>query len=567
MKNLSVKMKLAVGSGSLLVIPVALSAFSVFTLNRANDAFEAARFATEKRGLALELESSVEKQTTAVRGFLLTGRQDLLKHDEEGKQSQGEALDQLRQSVHTEQGKQYLAEIMRLLPIWRGYADREIELRRQNKDKEAVDMAFGEQVSQARNDLRKTITTMVDYQQMREEEALRLERAQQAQARWLIIGVSLFGVVVGSLLSWLVARSITGITARMLALIHQVAANNLAAEDIFVNSNDELGKAALALNHMKNNLREIIQTIAGTAEHVASASEEISSSAQQSVQGAETQKDQAVQVATAMQEMSATVMQVSDNSQRAAEAARSAELKAREGGTIVEETLNKMRTIAASVSATASKMTELGKSSVQIGNIIGVIDDIADQTNLLALNAAIEAARAGEQGRGFAVVADEVRKLAERTTTATKEIAQMIQNIQDETKIAVQAMEDGNKQVEDGVRSTAQAGSSLKEIIGMSEQVGEMITHIATAATEQASATEQVNSNMDQIALLVKESAVGSQQSAKACQDLSSLALDLQGMVGKFRFEESRPASREDGSSLRAGTMRKGKTMAAGAGR
>jgi methyl-accepting chemotaxis protein len=238
-----------------------------------------------------------------------------------------------------------------------------------------------------------------------------------------------------------------------------------------------------------------------------------------------------------MQEMSATVMQVSESSNKAAEASQHAAETARRGGAIVEETVTRMRVIADSVSATAKKVEELGKSSDQIGRIIGVIDDIADQTNLLALNAAIEAARAGEQGRGFAVVADEVRKLAERTTTATKEIAQMIQNIQDETGIAVSAMEQGTRQVEEGVSSTAKAGESLKEIIQMSEQVGEMITHIATAATQQSSATEQVNNNMDQIARLVKESAVGAQQSAKACQDLSSLALDLQKMVGEFKLE------------------------------
>src|SRR5205085_10849113 len=177
-------------------------------------------------------------------------------------------------------------------------------------------------------------------------------------------------------------------------------------------------------------------------------------------------------------EMSATVLQVSDNSNKAADASRKAAETARHGGTIVDETLGKMRVIAGSVSGTAKKMEELGKSSDQIGHIIGVIDDIADQTNLLALNAAIEAARAGEQGRGFAVVADEVRKLAERTTTATKEIAQMIKSIQDETKVAVTAMEEGTKQVEDGVKTTSQAGDALKEIIQMSEQVGEMITHI-----------------------------------------------------------------------------------------
>jgi methyl-accepting chemotaxis protein len=177
-----------------------------------------------------------------------------------------------------------------------------------------------------------------------------------------------------------------------------------------------------------------------------------------------------------------------------------------------------MRSIAESVSSTAKKVDELGQSSDQIGRIIGVIDDIADQTNLLALNAAIEAARAGEQGRGFAVVADEVRKLAERTTKATKEIAEMMRTVQEETKVAVAAMEQGTKQVEEGVTTTSRAGDSLKQIIHMSEQVGEMITHIATAATEQSSATEEINNNMDQIAKLVKESVAGANESAKACQ-------------------------------------------------
>jgi len=348
------------------------------------------------------------------------------------------------------------------------------------------------------------------------------------------VGITVVICVAGTML----ARSIAAGMAGMLGMIQEIAANNLAIADLEVKSEDEIGQAGRALNRMKDNLREVIQAIAGTAEHVASASEEISSSAAQQAQGAETQKDQTAQVATALQEMSSTVMQVSENSSKAAEASGKAAETARHGGTIVDQTLASMRSIAESVSGTAKKVEELGKSSDQIGRIIGVIDDIADQTNLLALNAAIEAARAGEQGRGFAVVADEVRKLAERTTSATKEIAQMIQQVQSETKMAVTAMEAGTRKVEEGVQTTAQAGDSLKEIIHTSEQVGEMITHIATAATEQSSATEEINNNMEQIAKLVKESADGAQQSAKACQDLSGLALDLQKLVGNFRLGE-----------------------------
>ena len=237
----------------------------------------------------------------------------------------------------------------------------------------------------------------------------------------------------------------------------------------------------------------------------------------------------------------ATVHEVSENCNKAAESAHETAQTARRGGTIVEDTLAHMRSIAGSVRETAQKVQELGSRSDQIGKIVGVIDDIADQTNLLALNAAIEAARAGEQGRGFAVVADEVRKLAERTTKATKEIAEMIQSVQTETRGAVEKMQSGTQQVEKGVEVTAKAGSSLKQIIGQAEHVGEMVTHIATAANEQSSATEQVNSNMDQINKLVAESAEGAQQSAKACEQLSGLAFELQNLVSRFKLGQQTP--------------------------
>ncbi len=354
----------------------------------------------------------------------------------------------------------------------------------------------------------------------------------------MLLGIGIAVAVVVSVLGLMMAKGILGPLRQTMLVLQALAANDLT-QSVNVDSTDEIGAMGSALNQAIENIANTVQAMAGTAEHVASASEELSSSAAQQAQGAETQNNQAAQVATAMQEMSSTVLQVSENSNQAAEASSQAAEIARKGGSIVEQTLAKIRVIADSVESTARKMEELGKSSDQIGRIAGVIDDIADQTNLLALNAAIEAARAGEQGRGFAVVADEVRKLAERTTTATKEIAQMIKTIQSETKVAVAAMKEGTAQVEEGVTTTSQAGDALKEIIRMSEQVGEMITHIATAATEQSSASEEVNKNMEQIARLVKESSDGAQQSAKACQDLSGLAFDLQKMVGNFQLREN----------------------------
>jgi len=578
MNKLSLRMKLGGGFGILLILLVATGFVAYNAVGQLADISNRVDEIMLKKDMASQIEAAIEKQTTGVRGFLLAGKEDLLKHDEEGKQEFSDNMDRLGKILTTEEGKRLHAEIQRSYNEFRNFADREVELRRAGKLKDAEAVMMAPQTMEVRAQLRKNLAALIALESKLKEQLTGEQSAIESHARSLVLMLALTGIAVGLLVGILVTRSITAAIARMLGLIQEIAANNLAVEDMSITSQDEIGRAGTALNRMKNNLREMIQSIAGTAEHVASASEEISSSATQQAQGAETQKDQTTQVATAMQEMSSTVLQVSDNSNKAAEASRQAADTARHGGGIVEDTLCKMRAIAESVRGTAQKMEELGKSSDQIGRIIGVIDDIADQTNLLALNAAIEAARAGEQGRGFAVVADEVRKLAERTTTATKEIAQMIKNIQDETKTAVTAMEAGNRQVEEGVKSTAQAGDALKEIIRMAEQVGEMITHIATAATEQSSASEQVNGNMDQIARLIKESAVGAQQSAKACQDLSGLALDLQKMVGSFRLDAANRYAdeRRDRHSKHAAAVSgelaahpeaSAKALAAGAGR
>jgi methyl-accepting chemotaxis protein len=240
------------------------------------------------------------------------------------------------------------------------------------------------------------------------------------------------------------------------------------------------------------------------------------------------------QVATTMQEMAATVREVSHHSITAARSAASAAESARKGGKTVEDVLERMRGIAASVGESAANIEHLGVRSDEIGRIVGVIDEIASQTNLLALNAAIEAARAGDQGRGFAVVAGEVRRLAERTTLATREIAAVIQNVQAATAEAVRQMRHGTAAVEQGVEVAGFAGESIRQIIREADNVGSMVAQIASAATQQATATEEVNASMGQISELAAEAADGSQLSARACEQLFDLALGLQNMVDRF---------------------------------
>jgi methyl-accepting chemotaxis protein len=559
MKRLSLKMKLGVGFGALLVILVATSVTSYISVRRLSELSAAEDKIAQGRFYATSIDSLINNQKAEYRAFMLMNREEEMTRYAENTRRLTEDFDKLEATLTTDKGRKLVAHLRQTLDTYHGLIDRTVKLHRAGKKQQAIDLITEPKSDAVRADLGKTIEEIIELQIMLKAAAREQEVVSESRANMLIVSLAILSVILGVVVAALIARSVTAGILGMVTLIRQIAANNLAIEDMEVTAEDEIGRAGHALNEMKNKLRGMIQSIAQTAEHLASASEQISSSAAQQAQSADSQKDQASQVATAMQEMSSTVQQVSENSNRAAEASRQAAETARRGGTIVDQTLNKMRGIAEAVSGTAKKVEELGKSSDQIGRIIGVIDDIADQTNLLALNAAIEAARAGEQGRGFAVVADEVRKLAERTTGATKEIAQMIKNIQDETRVAVTAMESGTRQVEEGVTSTAQAGDSLKEIIHMAEQVGEMITHIATAATEQSSAAEQVNQSMDQIARLVTESADGAQQSAKACQDLSGLALDLQKMVGNFQLEETKPYN----SAPR--TAKPGKTLAAAA--
>jgi methyl-accepting chemotaxis protein len=335
--------------------------------------------------------------------------------------------------------------------------------------------------------------------------------------------------------------------------------------ELMTNRSDEIGDLLRAFDKFVSTIRSSLLEVRDVSTAVASASSEISCSTEQMASGANEQTTQTGEVASAVEEMTKTIIENSRNANETVVVARDARKAAQEGGDVVRSTIAAMKEIEHVVKNSATTIHKLGKSSSQIGEIISVIDDIADQTNLLALNAAIEAARAGEQGRGFAVVADEVRKLAERTTKATKEIADMITRIQHETNGAVQSMEAGTKKVDDGIQLADEAGKSLNDLVAISQRVTDMVTQIAAASEQQSSASEQISRNVEAINAVTSVSAAGTQQIARAAEDLNHLTEQLQTSVGRFKLaNESRDHSFGSGKIPKRATRRKSAVTFAG---
>lgn len=305
---------------------------------------------------------------------------------------------------------------------------------------------------------------------------------------------------------------------------------------IVIKSNDEFEQLADEINSLVDKIRGIISQIAQTSEQVSSSAEELQANASQMAAGAEEVAAQAATVATAGEQMSATSGDIAQNCQMASEGSQQASAAAVAGARVVDETIQVMTSISDRVRSSAKAVESLGSRSDQIGEIVGTIEDIADQTNLLALNAAIEAARAGEQGRGFAVVADEVRALAERTTRATREIGEMIKAIQQETKGAVVAMEEGVVEVAKGSEKAADSGSALEQILQQINDVNSQIHQVATAAEEQTATTSEISNNMQQITEVIARTSSGAKDSASAANKLSVLADDLRRIVSQFKI-------------------------------
>ncbi|SFI72119.1 MULTISPECIES: methyl-accepting chemotaxis protein [unclassified Pseudomonas] len=347
------------------------------------------------------------------------------------------------------------------------------------------------------------------------------------------IVVSVAAALLTVLLAWLLTRSIVAPLRKAVEVAETIAGGNLT-KTIEDDGKDEPARLLNALSTMQGNLRQTIQHIAGSATQLASAAEELSAVTEEASKGLQQQNNEIDQAATAVNEMTAAVEEVARNAVSTSEASTQSNQAAREGRDRVVETVGAIQTMTQDVQNTAAMIEGLATQGRDIGKVLDVIRAIAEQTNLLALNAAIEAARAGEAGRGFAVVADEVRALAHRTAQSTQEIEKMVAGIQNGTGEAVQSMQQSNQRTQDTLEMARAAGVALEQITQSISLINERNLVIASASEEQAQVSREVDRNLVNIRDLATQSAAGANQTSAASHELSRLAVDLNGMVARF---------------------------------
>ncbi len=350
----------------------------------------------------------------------------------------------------------------------------------------------------------------------------------------LVIALLVAATVLTFLCAIVLTRSIVKPIDEVLAVAEQIAVGNLT-HSIRPEGSDEAARLQKAIARMQEQLRDTLQQISGSATQLASAAEELNSVTEESARGLQQQNNEIEQAATAVTEMTSAVEEVARNAVSTSEASAEATRSATDGRDLVLETVSAIERMSNDVQSTSVLVGNLAEQSRDIGKVLDVIRGLADQTNLLALNAAIEAARAGEAGRGFAVVADEVRALAHRTQQSTAEIERMVSSIQGGTEQAVSSMRNSTERAESTLNIARGAGSALDTITGAVAQINERNLVIASAAEEQAQVAREVDRNLVNINDLSVQSATGAHQTSAASAELSRLAVDLNGLVARFR--------------------------------
>ncbi|MCJ8207314.1 methyl-accepting chemotaxis protein [Pseudomonas sp. RGM2987] len=389
-------------------------------------------------------------------------------------------------------------------------------------------------VVQARKEMTDQGTTIVTLSEQLYQIQLDRRDAESAQARTLQLVSTLLALLVGIVAAIIITRQITGPLRDTLAVVERIAGGDLS-HNVIVTRRDELGVLQQGIARMGVTLRDLISGIRDGVTQIASAAEELSAVTEQTSAGVNSQKVETDQVATAMHEMTATVQEVARNAEEASQAAAAADGEARAGDQVVSEAIAQIERLASEVARSTDAMTVLQQESDKIGSVMDVIKAVAEQTNLLALNAAIEAARAGEAGRGFAVVADEVRGLAQRTQKSTEEIEGLVAGLQNGTQQVAAVMNNSRSLTDSSVALTRKAGASLENITRTVSNIQSMNQQIAAAAEQQSAVAEEISRSIINVRDVSEQTAAASEETAASSVELARLGNQLQMMVSHFR--------------------------------
>lgn len=377
----------------------------------------------------------------------------------------------------------------------------------------------------------RAVLELVEQAKVEEEQAM---AADSRKAVLMLGAMGLAAVILGLLAALLISRSIVAPLQQTVLFAQRIAAGDLT-HDLPQDRRDEPGQLMAAMQRMSISLRTLVGRIGAGVSQIAAAAEQLSAITAQTSAGVQNQKMETEQTATAMHEMAATVQEVAQNAEQASLAARAADQEAQQGNQVVQQAVSQISHLATEVEESAAAIAALNQESARIGGVLEVIRNVAEQTNLLALNAAIEAARAGEQGRGFAVVADEVRALAKRAQDSTEEIEGLIASLQRLAKGAVDKMDSSRNLTQRTVTLAGEAGSALGRITQAVSTIEQMNQQIAAAAEEQSAVAETISESVTRVRDIGEQSASASQQTAASSAELARLGVELQGLVAQFR--------------------------------
>ena len=468
---------------------------------------------------AVDVSKQIQQARFQVRGYTFSGKPDFEKNATA-------AIDEAIVGVNTLAGdvsSQYIPQLQKANLALKGYRDAVGQYR----DAQLVSV--------------QALAKMTELGQQLLDNSEQLNNSQNAkrdadtrQAQSTLGIATVVALILGVLAAWIITRQITVPLGQTLVAVERVASGDLT-HNLSVDRRDELGQLQGSIQRMTVELRQLISGIGEGVTQIASAAEELSAVTEQTSAGVNSQKVETDQVATAMHEMTATVQEVARNAEEASEAAVAADQQAREGDKVVNEAIAQIERLATEVGHSTEAMAELKRESDKIGSVLDVIKSVAQQTNLLALNAAIEAARAGEAGRGFAVVADEVRSLAQRTQKSTEEIEELISGLQNGTRQVATIMDNSRELTVSSVELTRRAGTSLESITRTVSAIQSMNQQIAAAAEEQSATAEEINRSVLNVRDVSEQTSAASEETAASSVELARLGSHLQALVGRFR--------------------------------